>query len=177
MLPFFVILIHHPHPHSHHLFPHCSSSSSSSQTLSLLLLLSSLSRSSSSSPLAFIVWMAKAGTAKKEAKMHLKLQASVQVSTTLFLATCGVVRLLLLIRGQFLEGAREGGDESPFKKCPLTSQKPRRSQSAASHDGNISSVDCCVARKISTRGSRRQKLGGASYDTFSVQYQKNNFYL
>ena len=80
-------------------------------------------------------------------------------------------------RGQFLEGAREGGDESPFKKCPLTSQKPRRSQSAASHDGNISSVDCCVARKISTRGSRRQKLGGASYDTFSVQYQKNNFYL
>ena len=121
--------------------------------------------------------MAKAGTPKKEAKMHLKLQASVKGSTTLFLATCGVVRLLLLIRGQFLEGAREGGDESPFKKCPLTSQKPRRSQSAASHDGNISSVDCCVARKISTRGSRRQKLGGASYDTFSVQYQKNNFYL
>jgi hypothetical protein len=24
---------------------------------------------------------------------------------------------------------------------------------------------------------RHQKIGGASYDTFSVQYQKNNFYL
>ena len=50
-------------------------------------------------------------------------------------------------------------------------------QSTASHDGNISSVDCCVARKISYESGRRQKLGGASYDTFSVQYQKNNFYL
>jgi hypothetical protein len=31
--------------------------------------------------------------------------------------------------------------------------------------------------KMSTRARRRQKLGGATYDTFSVQYQKNNFYL
>jgi hypothetical protein len=105
--------------------------------------------------------------------MLWKGQASVKGSTTLCLAMCGVVLLLLLIFGQFLEGAREGGNESPFKNCPKTTRKPRRIKSTASH----SSVDCCVARKISYESGRRQKLGGASYDTFSVQYQKNNFYL
>jgi hypothetical protein len=119
-----------------------------SHTLSLLLLLSS---SSSSSPLAFIVGTAlrlAEESAKKEANMHLKGQALVKGSTTLCLATCGVVHLLLLIFGQFLEG---GGNESPFKNCPKTTRKPRRIKSTASHDGNISSVDCCVARKMSTR--------------------------
>ncbi len=100
--------------------------------------------------------------------MRWKGQALVIGSTTLFLATCGVVRLVLLIFGPFLEGAREGGNESPFKKGPKTTRKPRRIKSTASHDGNISSVDCCVARKISYESGRRQKLGGASYFFSSV---------
>jgi hypothetical protein len=62
--------------------------------------------------------------AKKVATMHLKLQALLKFSTTLFLASCPVIRLVLLIRGPFLEGSRQGGNESPFKKGPPTSRKP-----------------------------------------------------
>ena len=65
----------------------------------------------------------------------------------------------------------------PSKKVGRLPGNLKEFQSMPSRDGNISSVDYCVARKISTRARRRQKLEGASYDTFSVQYQKNNFYL
>lgn len=65
----------------------------------------------------------------------------------------------------------------PSKKVGRLPGNLEEFQSMPSRDGNISSVDYCVARKISTRARRRQKLEGASYDTFSVQYQKNNFYL
>ena len=44
-------------------------------------------------------------------------------------------------------------------------------------DGNISSVYFCIARKTSTRALAAKNYGAPSYDTFSVQYQKNNFYL
>ncbi len=92
--------------------------------------------------------------------MHLNLQASVQMSTTLFLVMRGVVRLLFLIGGPFQEGAREGGDESPFNKGPPTTRKPRRNQSTCRDDGNISSVDF-VCTEVVYESGRRQKLGGA----------------
>ena len=109
--------------------------------------------------------------------MRWKGQASVKGSTTLFLATCGVVRLVLLIGGPFRQGAREGGDESPFNKGPPTTRKPWRNQSTLSLRWPYFERWFYFVCKMSTRARRRQKLGGASYDTFSVQYQKNNFYL
>jgi hypothetical protein len=42
------------------------------------------------------------------------------------LARCPVVRLVLLIFGPFREGARQGGNESPFKKGPKTTRTPQR---------------------------------------------------
>jgi hypothetical protein len=50
-------------------------------------------------------------------------------------------------------------------------------QSTPLHDGNILSVDFYICKEDVKGSGHRQKLGGASYDTFSVQYQKNNFYL
>ena len=74
------------------------------------------------------LWAAKAGRRinQKGSKYALEvLRISPSVHHAVFSGVrCGTP--LLLIFGQFPEGAREGGNESPFKKCPKTTRKPQR---------------------------------------------------
>jgi hypothetical protein len=83
--------------------------------------------------------------------MHLKLKALVKGSTTLFLAACGVVRHCFSSSDNFRKEREKEVMNLPSKNVQRLPGNLKEFQSTPSHDGNISSIDFCIARKMSTR--------------------------
>ena len=132
-----VFVLHRPHPPLPR-YPHPSSSSSfSSSSPSLfivLVLVPNLAVAVVVVAVFVIVVVAsclhcmdgQGLHGQKGTKNASQAASIVEIVHHAVLARCPVVRLVLLIGGPFLEGAREGGNESPVIKGPPTTRKPRR---------------------------------------------------